>query len=90
MIAFDYSGTPYYTNFWMGPSGFQYWTDATDKYGRDIQFCDGGLLLWNFAPLNVVPQNPKIFELPAGDCSMPCKAEGIQLPYHHSFLTKGI
>jgi hypothetical protein len=77
MIAPDITGTPFNTNYWVAEDGFLYWTDATDKFGRDIQFCDGGLLLWNWAPLNVVPQNPSIFQLPNGNCNTPCNPDGM-------------
>eukprot|EP01121_Diplochlamys_sp_Union-15-3_P014514 TRINITY_DN462_c0_g1_i1.p1 TRINITY_DN462_c0_g1~~TRINITY_DN462_c0_g1_i1.p1 ORF type:complete len:251 (-),score=43.91 TRINITY_DN462_c0_g1_i1:78-791(-) len=74
-IVFDYYGTPTVTNYWIGGDGFQYWT-ALDQFGSDIQFDDGGLLLWNFAPLNVVPQNSSLFKLPELLCELHCPLSG--------------
>jgi len=72
MIAQNWLGTPFNTNFWVGPGGFQYWTQ-TNQYGSDIQFCDGGSLLWNWGPFNVVAQDPSIFDLPTEFCILkPC------------------
>jgi hypothetical protein len=69
-LAFDLAGVPHYTNLWVGESGFQYWTDLTTS--SDIQFVDGGNVLWNFAPqLNVVPQDPSLFKVPSNAPNCP-------------------
>jgi len=72
-IAMSMSGEAYFTHFWANsPSGFQYWTNSMDKFGADIQFQDGGILLWNWGPLNVTSVNPNIFELPEFYCNVSC------------------
>lgn len=61
-ITLDQYTVAHHTNFWVGPDGFQYWTE-TDT-GADIQLADGGLLLWNFGTLNGGPQDPSMFNVP--------------------------
>jgi len=69
-LAFDYYGVPWHTNLWLG-GDFMYWTNATD--GHDIQFVDGGFVLWNFAGFNVQHQDVSIFDLPSASCNQTCK-----------------
>ena len=65
-------GVPHITNLWVAEGGFQYWTDATS--GKDVALVDGGAVLWNFAPFNVAPQDPSIFDLPSDSntCNTKC------------------
>jgi len=68
-LALDYYGITHVTNLWIGISNFQYWTEVGTGY--DIQFVDGGNVLWNFGILKVGPQNPKIFSVPANAPACP-------------------
>jgi len=72
-IVFDYTGVPIMTHYWVAQplGGFQYWTDASN--GHDIEFCDGGNVLWNFQPpFNVVNQNSSLFDIPPHCSILPC------------------
>lgn len=82
-IGLDYFGKPHYSNLWVGDGGFQYWTDVRkDSFqnfnklkvntGDDVAFVDGGLVLWTFAPFNVVKQDPSLFQYPTPQCSKQC------------------
>ncbi len=72
-LAVDYFGVPHHTHFWVAVDGFQYWTDITT--GNDVQFVDGGQILWNFAPLNVVDQPDNLFTVPTNTPN--CQGEPI-------------
>jgi len=75
-LAVDHSGVPHITNFWVA-GGFNYWTDTTT--GLDIQFEDGGAILWNWSPLNDVPQPASIFSLPSGqNCNASCPSSFLE------------
>jgi hypothetical protein len=66
-------GTPRYANYWVAPEakGFQYWTDA--KTGEDVQFLDGGSIMWSFGPLQVRAQDKGLFTVPSKP--VPCSRE---------------
>jgi len=61
-VSTDYRGFAHFVNFWVAESGFQYWTDVNTF--ADIQFLDGGSILWVWAGLHVVPQNTSMFTVP--------------------------
>jgi hypothetical protein len=60
----DYYGNSHTCNHWKSIDFFAYWTDVNS--GDDIQFLDGGVVYWNWGPLNVVPQDNSIFNVPSG------------------------
>jgi len=71
-LAFDYYGIVHTTNFWFGkpPSEvFQYWTDVNT--GNDVQFVDGGFVVWSWGNFNVTAPPSSIFKTPANwtNCS---------------------
>jgi len=73
----DMYGGQIKTDQWDGPSGFQYWTsakdDATYGFGHDIVFKDGPTgVTWRWGNFSVVPQEDKLFDLPAGNCEESC------------------
>jgi len=76
-LAFDYYGVPYVTTLWLG-GDFMYWTNATN--GHDIQFVDGGFVLWNFAGFNVQHQSHSIFDLPSSSCNQTCPKFSLEKP----------
>ena len=97
--ATDYYGASHACNHWTsGITFFGYWTQL--HTGDDIQFKDGPSgVFWNFAPFNVAPQNPSIFDLPTnqGNCSQLCTDfPGFQIDpvccffFFHSFESKCI
>eukprot|EP01127_Copromyxa_protea_P005845 TRINITY_DN1568_c0_g1_i1.p1 TRINITY_DN1568_c0_g1~~TRINITY_DN1568_c0_g1_i1.p1 ORF type:complete len:220 (-),score=53.29 TRINITY_DN1568_c0_g1_i1:41-700(-) len=70
-VSLDLFGNARYANYWVAPNAtsFQYWTDAAS--GEDIQFLDGGNVLWTFGPLTDRPQDKGLFSVPSPAVACP-------------------